>query len=59
MISCYLQGGLGNYMFQIAATESLANDNNDTTVFSMNNAMKVHRHIVTYSENILRKITFG
>ena len=58
MISCYLQGGLGNYMFQIAATESLAKDNNDSTVFSMSNTMKVHRHIVTYSENILRKINF-
>lgn len=34
MISCNLQGGLGNQMFQIAATASLAISNNDTFGFN-------------------------
>lgn len=33
MISCRLQGGLGNQMFQIATTYSMALDNNDTCCF--------------------------
>jgi hypothetical protein len=33
MISCNLQGGLGNQMFQIAATYALAKRNNDTCGF--------------------------
>lgn len=34
MISCDLQGGLGNQMFQIAATHALALRNNDTSGFN-------------------------
>jgi hypothetical protein len=33
MISCFLQGGLGNQMFQIAAAVSLALDNNQPVAF--------------------------
>jgi len=40
MISCYLQGGLGNYMFQIAATESLVKKNNDKAVFDLKTTVK-------------------
>lgn len=35
MISCNLQGGLGNQMFQIAATNALALRNNDKAVFNL------------------------
>lgn len=35
MISCRLQGGLGNQMFQIATTHSMAIDNNDTSCFDI------------------------
>jgi hypothetical protein len=34
MISCNLQGGLGNQLFQIAASSSLAIDNNDEFAFN-------------------------
>jgi hypothetical protein len=37
MITAHLKGGLGNQMFQIAATYSLALDNNDTCAFYMGN----------------------
>lgn len=33
MIYCKLKGGLGNMLFQIAAMESLAKDNNDTVTY--------------------------
>ncbi len=35
MISCRLQGGLGNMMFQIATTYALALDNDDSCAFSL------------------------
>lgn len=36
MITCKLQGGIGNQMFQIATTYSLALKNNDKAVFNFN-----------------------
>ena len=33
MITCFLKGGLGNIMFQVASATSLAVDNNDTATF--------------------------
>jgi hypothetical protein len=52
MISCKLQGGLGNYLFQIAAMHSLTSD----AGFDVDNAVQVHGDIKTYLSNILRKI---
>ena len=52
MISCNLQGGLGNYLFQIAAMHSLS----DNVGFNISQASQVHRNINTYLTNILRKI---
>lgn len=37
MISCKLQGGLGNQLFQIAAAHALALRNNDVSGFNFNN----------------------
>ena len=37
MISCNLQGGLGNQMFQIATTYALAKRNHDISGFNFNN----------------------
>ena len=37
MISCYLQGGLGNYMFQIATTFSLSKDYGFNCAFNSKN----------------------
>lgn len=59
MIGTYLQGGLGNYMFQIAAAHSLAIDNNTDSIFSINNFMKVHKHLSEYTDNIFRFVNFG
>ena len=59
MISCYLQGGLGNYMFQIAATESLVKKNNDKAVFDFKNYSQIHKPLETYKDNILRKVNVG
>lgn len=52
MISCKLQGGLGNYLFQIAAMYSLS----DNVGFDIQNATQVHGNIKKYLTNILRKI---
>jgi len=38
MITVYLQGGLGNQMFQLAATYSHAKKNKDTAVFNLDNS---------------------
>jgi hypothetical protein len=37
MITCQLQGGIGNQLFQIAATYALALKNNDTCIFNFMN----------------------
>ena len=58
MVSCYLQGGLGNYMFQIATTCSIAKDNNSKPIFNDKKYLKVHKNIDTYKTNILRNINF-
>ena len=36
MITCKLQGGIGNQMFQIAVTHALALKNNDKCCFNFN-----------------------
>ena len=59
MITCYLQGGLGNLMFQIAATYSLALDNNDNCCFDFSNGWYNHEHINTYLDNIFSKVKYG
>jgi len=59
MVTTSLGGGLGNYLFQIASAYSLALDNGDECVFDMDNSVKVHKHISTYENNILRNIKFN
>ena len=56
MVSCYLQGGLGNYMFQIAAADVLAKKNNTTSIFFVDMAVKVHKSIYDYADNIFRNV---
>lgn len=50
-------GGLGNYMFQIAAALSLAEDNSTKSSFNFKNAQRIHNDISTYKSNLFRKIT--
>ncbi len=58
MISCYLQGGLGNQLFQIATTLSFSWDNNIKAVFNFN-----YHHLplqgnkaISYKDNFYRKL---
>jgi hypothetical protein len=59
MITCNLQGGLGNQMFQIAATYALALRNNDTCGFNFSNCYTpLQGHTSTkYEKNIFKNIT--
>ena len=59
MISCNLMGGLGNYLFQIGASYSLAKENGDNLVLDYDNALQVHKSIKRYNTNILRKVDSG
>lgn len=58
MISCNLQGGLGNQMFQIAATSSLAITNGDTFAFNFNlcNTPNQGNPSTKYTNTIFKKI---
>jgi hypothetical protein len=59
MISCNLQGGLGNQMFQIATTYALAKRNNDTCGFDFEKCYTpLQGHTSTkYEKNIFKNIT--
>lgn len=56
MIMSKLAGGLGNYLFQIAAGYTLAKRNNDNFAVDFSKATRVHKDVNTYKDNILRKI---
>jgi hypothetical protein len=58
MVTTYLQGGLGNYMFQIAAAHTLSLDVSGTTLFNESKATRIHRPLSFYKDNIFRKINF-
>lgn len=58
MIGAYLMGGLGNFMFQIAAAYDLAVRNNDVCLINVENVIVVHRNIETYKDNILHNVKF-
>jgi hypothetical protein len=58
MVTSNLLGGLGNYMFQMTTAYSVALDNGDDAIFNINEGVKVHQHLETYLDNILRNITF-
>jgi hypothetical protein len=58
MVSCYLQGGLGNQLFQISAAYSLSIDNNDECCFdfeSCNTPLQGNTS-ENYKNNILKKV---
>ena len=56
MIMSKLAGGLGNYLFQIAAGYTLAMRNYEDFAVDFSKATRVHKDINTYRDNILRKI---
>jgi len=57
--TCRLKGGLGNCLFQIAATWSLARENRSAAVFELGKGGLPHRRLNDYRNNILRKIEIG
>ena len=61
MITCALQGGLGNQMFQIAAASALAWRNDNEAIFDLNSHYLPlqGRKAANYTENIFRKVNFG
>jgi hypothetical protein len=56
MITSYLQGGLGNQMFQIAAAYSHAKKNNDTAYFNLSNSHTPLQgeNVSKYKDNLLQ-----
>jgi hypothetical protein len=60
MISCNLKGGLGNQMFQIAATYAEAKRNNTTCCFDFNYCYTPNQGYAAskYRDNIFSKLTY-
>jgi hypothetical protein len=56
MVSCYLMGGLGNYLFQIATAYSKSLDLGEKFVINPNNVQVVHKPIDVYMDNILKNL---
>lgn len=55
-VSVKLAGGLGNYMFQIAATYAYGLKYNKKAVFTVNDSVVIHRHADAYRDNILKNV---
>jgi hypothetical protein len=58
MVSSFLMGGLGNYLFQIAAGYSKSIDLGEKFVINPNNILVVHKPITNYKNNILKNLIF-
>jgi hypothetical protein len=58
IVSCKLMGGLGNYLFQIAATYAYSLEFSKNFSIDISDIMVVHKPLSNYSNNILKKIKF-
>lgn len=58
-VSIKLQGGLCNYLFQIATAYAYSKKHNKELFLVEEDSVKVHQHISSYKDNILNKITFS
>jgi len=58
MITAKLNGGLGNMMFQIAATHALSLDNDDTCIFEHHAPSNQGNTSCHYADNIFSQIEF-
>ena len=60
MISCEVMGRLGNQMFCIAATHSMALDNNDVAVFphTITGITPTEREVKLHRKTVLRKLKY-
>ena len=57
-VSIKLQGGLGNYMFQITSAYVYALKHNKKAIFSIDDAFVGHNNLESYRNNILNKVDF-
>lgn len=55
-VNVKLMGGLGNYLFQIAAAYSYGLGYNKKVVITYGDSVIVHKNILTYSDNILHNL---
>jgi hypothetical protein len=58
MVSPWLRGGLGNYIFQITAAYATSIRDNKDLVVDISDISVIHEPIETYFKNIFRKIKF-
>ena len=58
-VSSHLQGGLGNYLFQISAAYAISIRDNKKLKIDISDIAIVHSPLELYSNNIFRNITFG
>ena len=58
-VSSHLQGGLGNYLFQISAAYAVSIRDNKELKIDVSDIAIVHSPIELYSNNIFRNILFG
>jgi hypothetical protein len=55
-VSAILMGGLGNYMFQVAAAYAYAKRYGRTAGFNCQESSGPHQHVTTYNNNIFKDI---
>lgn len=55
-VSIKLQGGLGNYLFQIACAYAYGLKYQKEMILTENDSVAVHKHLNNYKSNILRKV---
>jgi len=58
-VSCHLQGGLGNYLFQISAAYGISKRDNKELKIDIRDIVVIHSPLELYSNNILRNVQFG
>jgi len=56
MVSCKLYGGLGNYMFQVAATRAYSVEHNMPDCYPIESAVRVHRNASDYIDTIFSNL---
>jgi len=59
MVTCNLQGGLGNQLFQISTTIALALENNDEAIFDLKLASSSQKMPIEYKNSIYNKLNFS
>ena len=55
-VSIRLKGGLGNYMFQIAACEAYALEHEKKPLYNFGTAYRAQKEINSYVDNIFRGV---